>query len=79
VRDHEPRRALVSGPTGLEALEHVIDHAPEWLATPSVMVCEIAPHQAAAVVERARVAGFRDAFVRADLAERPRVLVARRD
>jgi release factor glutamine methyltransferase len=79
VRDHEPRRALVSGPTGLEALEHVIDHAPEWLATPSVMVCEIAPHQAAAVVERARVAGFRDAFVRADLADRPRVLVARRD
>jgi release factor glutamine methyltransferase len=79
VREHEPHRALVSGPTGLEALEHVIDHAPEWLATPSVMVCEIAPHQAAAVVERARIAGFRDALVRADLTERPRVLVARRD
>ncbi|MDZ4827314.1 MAG: peptide chain release factor N(5)-glutamine methyltransferase [Actinomycetota bacterium] len=78
VVDHEPRGALVAGPTGLEALTVVIDAAPEWLCTPGTLVCEIAPHQADAVTELALTAGFDDAFVRLDLTGRPRVLVARR-
>jgi release factor glutamine methyltransferase len=78
VARHEPRRALVAGPTGLEALAHIVEAAPSWLAPHGVLVCEIAPHQAAQVVDRARAGGFGGAFVRDDLAGRPRVLVARR-
>src|SRR5262245_30143720 len=78
VRDHEPRAALVPGPSGLEALSHLVAGAPRWLAAPGTLVCEIAPHQADALTAAARAAGFDDAFVRDDLAGRPRVLVARR-
>ena len=42
------------------------------------MVAEIAPHQAEAVCEMATRLGFAQAEVRADLAGRPRALVARR-
>ena len=78
VVDHEPRRALVSGPTGMEAIRHLVAAAPSWLAERSVLVCEIAPHQAEAATELAVRAGFSGVFVRSDLARRPRVLVARR-
>ena len=77
VAEYEPQGALVSGPTGAEALEHLLGHAREWLVADGVLVCELAPHQAAAMVERARALGYADAFVRKDLAGRPRVLVAR--
>jgi release factor glutamine methyltransferase len=77
VRDHEPRRALVSGPTGLEAIEELLDAAPRWLAPHSVFVCEIAPLQADAAQARARAAGFTGVEVHDDLTGRPRVLVAR--
>lgn len=78
VADYEPVRALISGPTGLEAIDAVVDAAPEWLEPGTgALVCELAPHQADAAVERARAAGFAEAFVRLDLAGRARVLVAR--
>lgn len=73
----EPRDALVSGPTGSEALEHLLAHARDWMVADGVLVCELAPHQAEAMIERARGFGYVDAEVRADLAGRPRVLVAR--
>lgn len=78
VAEHEPRPALVSGPTGLEALEIVISEAPGWLAADAVVVCEIAPHQAEAVVAIATAAGYAKVEVRRDLAGRDRILVARR-
>jgi release factor glutamine methyltransferase len=78
VAHHEPSDALVSGPTGLEAIEAIVADAPWWLEPGrGALVCELAPHQADAVVERARAAGFADAFVRPDLTGRERVLVAR--
>jgi release factor glutamine methyltransferase len=77
VADFEPRRALVSGPTGREALDHLLVHAREWLVPGGSLVCELAPHQAGAMVERALALEYADAFVRTDLAGRPRVLVAR--
>jgi release factor glutamine methyltransferase len=76
VADHEPRQALVSGPTGLEAIEAVVAGAPGWLAPGGVLVCEIAPHQAGAAVELAAAAGFAQTDIRRDLAGRERVLVA---
>jgi release factor glutamine methyltransferase len=78
VAEWEPRAALVSGPTGLEALEAVIAGAPEWLDPDgAALVVEHAPHQADAVLALAETAGFADAHVGRDLAGRARVLVAR--
>jgi len=77
VAAYEPRHALVSGPTGTEAIDRLLALAPEWLAPEAAFVCEIAPHQAGAGVERARSLGYREVMVRDDLTGRPRVLVAR--
>ena len=77
VSGFEPRGALVAGPTGCEALEHLLAHAREWMVPDGVLVCELAPHQADAMTDRARRQGYIDVGVRMDLADRPRVLVAR--
>jgi release factor glutamine methyltransferase len=77
VAGWEPRDALVSGPTGLEAVEAIVAGAREWLAHPGALVVEIAPHQADEAVGMARRSGFTDVRVDPDLAGRPRVLVAR--
>jgi len=77
VIDWEPYGALVSGPTGLEAIEVVVAGAPEWLADDAVLVCELAPHQAEAAAALARDAGFAEVDVHVDLTGRARALVAR--
>jgi release factor glutamine methyltransferase len=78
VRDWEPPGALVSGPTGLEAIASILDGARAWLSgAPSSVVLELAPHQADDACARAAVAGFGEIEVRRDLAGRDRVLVAR--
>jgi release factor glutamine methyltransferase len=77
VAGFEPRDALIAGPTGCEALEYLLAHAREWLVADGVLVCELAPHQADAMTERARELGYAEAMVHADLTGRPRVLVAR--
>ncbi len=75
---YEPRDALVSGPTGLEAIEELTRDAPSWLEPTGTLVCELAPHQADAATELAREAGFDEVLTRLDLAGRVRVLVARK-
>ena len=77
VADHEPRGALVSGPTGLEDVEYLLHEAPAWLEPGGVFVCELAPHQAASAADLARAVGYASVDVIADLAARDRVLVAR--
>src|SRR5205823_1181760 len=57
VADHEPRTALVSGPTGMEAIEELVAESPRWLAPGAALVVEIAPHQAAAALALASAAG----------------------
>jgi release factor glutamine methyltransferase len=76
VRDHEPKTALVAGPTGLEALETVLVGARRWLAPDGVLVVELAPHQAAALERIATGSGYDAVDVRPDLTGRARVLVA---
>jgi release factor glutamine methyltransferase len=78
VARYEPHRALVSGPTGTEAIEHLTLTAPAWLQSHGVLVCEIAPHQADTVTAVAQRAGYSSVDVRPDLTGRSRVLVARR-
>ncbi|MGH8995584.1 MAG: N5-glutamine methyltransferase family protein [Acidimicrobiales bacterium] len=82
VRDHEPYGALVAGPgrdgvPGLADVESILAGAGEWLARPGAAVIEIAPTQERAARLAARRAGATDAEVLADLAGRPRALVAR--
>jgi release factor glutamine methyltransferase len=78
IRDWEPRRALVGGPRGTEAINEIVDAAHQWLdADGGVLVCELAPHQSVESAHRARIAGFADVSVRPDLTGRDRVLVAR--
>jgi release factor glutamine methyltransferase len=80
VRDWEPRAALVSGPSGLEAIELILNEARTWLSPPpSSVVIELAPHQADAARAYAARAGYAHVSVRPDLAGKDRVLVARTD
>jgi release factor glutamine methyltransferase len=77
VRDHEPRTALVPGPTGFEAIEGLLHHALRWLTPGGSLVIEMAPGQADEVRKTAAQLGYEKPEVRDDLAGRPRVLVAR--
>jgi len=77
VAEWEPARALVSGPTGREALDHLVVTAVEWLACPGALVVELAPDQAEGVEALARVQGYAEVSVEPDLTGRPRALVAR--
>ena len=77
VGDWEPVGALFAGPTGLEAIELVLDQAGEWLADHGRVVLELAPHQSEPATALARAAGYAEVEVRPDLTGRDRVLVAR--
>jgi release factor glutamine methyltransferase len=78
VAHYEPTGALVAGPTGLEAVEHLIRASPDYL-TPGrgTLVVEIAPHQSEAARAIAAGAGYAEVLVERDLAGRERVLIAR--
>jgi release factor glutamine methyltransferase len=79
VVDWEPRGALVSGPSGLEAIDEIVEHAFDWLHPEGgALVVELAPHQAERAATSARERGFTAVEVVTDLVGRPRVLVARR-
>lgn len=78
VRDWEPRAALVSGPSGLECLEQVIEGAPPWLSAGGVLALECAPHQIDAVIALCRSAGLVEAAAHEDLAARGRIVTAHR-
>lgn len=77
VSDYEPRSALVSGSTGLESIERIVADAPVWLEPHGALVIELDPRRADAAVQLAWDAGFAEVRVERDLADRPRVLVAR--
>ncbi len=81
VLAHEPRAALVAedldGVTGFADVAAVIDGAPAWLAPGGALVVEHGAAQGEGAVARATAAGFADVADVADLAGRPRVLVAR--
>jgi len=78
VAAFEPRGALVSGPTGLESIKRIVGDAPAWLEPRGALVIELDPRRADAAMQLARDAGFADVRVERDLADHPRVLVARR-
>ena len=69
---------LHAGPTGLEAIEHIVREAAHWLAADGVVVVEIGETHGDAVAALARAAGFTDVTVHQDLAARDRILTASR-
>jgi release factor glutamine methyltransferase len=75
IRLHEPREALVAGPTGTEVLARIADEAYWWLGTGGRLLCEIGETQGEAALG---MFGAYDREVRPDLAGRPRFLVARK-
>ena len=78
VVEWEPRGALVSGPSGLEAVAEIVEQAIEWLdPSGGALVIEMAPHQTAEAAALARVRGYDEVAVHADLTGRDRALVAR--
>ena len=76
VRDWEPKPALVSGPTGLECLEPIVEAAPGWLSPGGVIALECAPHQADDVISLCEAASLNQATAHHDLAGRLRVVTA---
>lgn len=77
VADWEPTGALVSGPTGLEAVVAIADEVAAWLRPGGLLVVEIGATQGAAAVAAATAAGLVGAEVRPDLLGRDRALLAR--
>ena len=79
VVDWEPRHALVSGPSGLEAVAEIVHEAFDWLhPSGGALVVEMAPHQTAEAAALAEARGYDEVSVHADLTGRDRALVARR-
>ncbi len=78
IRDHEPREALVAGPTGTEVVERLLEQAPEHLPPGGVLAAEIGDTQAERVLDAARrcFPGARSCVMK-DLGGRDRMLVVR--
>lgn len=64
----EPRDALVAGPTGLEAIEHLAAAAPAHLEPGGALLVEVGEGQADAAEAAFRAAGLVEVGRRADLA-----------
>ena len=79
VRDHEPRQALIAGPTGTEIIERLIPQAAERLLPGGWLILEVSPLIANRVVDLMAADGhFEPATITKDLGGLARVVKARR-
>ena len=78
VRDHDPREALVAGPTGLEAYAALVPAAAALLVPGGHLLVELGQGQAEAVRRLLGPSDWTILGVRPDMQGIPRVLVARR-
>ncbi len=79
VIQHEPREALIAGPTGTEVIERLIPQAAERLLPRGWLVLELSPLVADRVIQQITASGqFEPPAVVRDLAGLPRVVKARR-
>lgn len=74
---HEPAAALSSGPDGLDAIRHLIDHAPAHLNPGGRLLLEHGWDQAEAVARLLKQKGFTDITNERDLAGQARLSHAR--
>jgi release factor glutamine methyltransferase len=79
VINHEPRGALIAGPTGTETIERLIPQAAERLLSGGWLILEISPMIANRLVELIATNGhFEPAMITKDLAGLARVIKVRR-
>jgi release factor glutamine methyltransferase len=79
VIKHEPRTALIAGPTGTEIIERLIPQAAERLLPGGWLILEISPLIVSRVIELIAAQGsFEPATIAKDLAGLARVVKARR-
>ena len=78
VRDHEPRSALVSGPSGLEIYERLIPGAARLLRSGGFLALELAASRDKPVAAILAAGPWVAIAVRNDFAGLPRVLIASR-
>jgi release factor glutamine methyltransferase len=77
VKDHEPKLALVAGPTGTEVIERLIPQAAERLLPGGLLVIEVSPMIAAAAQDLFAQAGrYEPATIGKDLAQQARIVQA---
>lgn len=80
VRAYEPPEALFAGPTGMEAIERIVEGASEWLRPGGLLALEIAPSLAEATQDRIRAHGrYRELAVHRDYSGHPRIVLSERD
>ena len=77
IREHEPREALVPGPTGLEAIEALLGTIAAMAQRPEAVALEIGADQADPVSRLVREAGYDEVERRRDLAGHERVVIGR--
>lgn len=78
VAFHEPREALVAGPSGQELVDRLLAAAAAWLRPGGTVLVEADTSRVAVTARQAEIAGLRDVVVHRDLAGRDRVVAARR-
>ena len=79
VRAFEPQIALFSGASGLDAIREIVDEAPRHLVASGLLALELAEARALEVAGWLEGAhDWAEVSLRDDLADRPRVLLARR-
>jgi release factor glutamine methyltransferase len=78
VREYDPRVALVSGPSGLEAYAALAPVARELLRPGGWLVTELGFGQAEGVRELVELAGLNVLEIKPDFHQIPRVLIARK-
>jgi len=77
VRDHEPKLALIAGPTGTEVITRLIPQAAECLLSGGLLVIEVSPMIAPRVVELFAADGrYEPAAIGKDLAQQARIVQA---
>ncbi len=77
IREYEPKEALVPGPTGLEAIEALLEAVGALEARPAAIALEIGANQAEGVSRLVAAAGYPDVETRRDLAGHDRVVIGR--
>jgi release factor glutamine methyltransferase len=77
VRDHEPRRGLVGGKTGLEFIRRLADGSPAFLKAGGCLIFEVGFGQVPEAISLLGL-GWKDVTSFADLRGIPRVIQARR-
>ena len=78
VSEWEPSSSLRSGPLGTEDLSFLLNNSIEWMSAEGLLILELAPMQADAMVKEAKNLNYREVLLQHDLTGRERVLMAKK-